>query len=211
MSQTPQRSARFAWRRSKRKARRHAASSSSLLDRAAQRAKEQSFELARRSAQILAGLRRTRCGDAHRARWALTPAGLRRLHAAGSRVRRRDRMAPSAPVADQSTGLPLLQLPAGFQYASFAWSGDTMLDGRPCPDRHDGMAVVMTRQTSARRRACADTQSRTRLRLGIVDDRRQQDTTTVERSMAAAHSAARRIWFFAMAAGSRSSQASEAR
>ena len=55
---------------------------------------------------------------------------------------------PIAPVADQSTGLPLLQLPAGFQYASFAWTGDTMLDGRPCPDRHDGMAVVTTRQTA---------------------------------------------------------------
>ena len=55
---------------------------------------------------------------------------------------------PLAPAADQSTGLPLLQLPAGFQYASFAWSGDTMLDGRPCPDRHDGMAVVTTRTTA---------------------------------------------------------------
>jgi len=54
---------------------------------------------------------------------------------------------PIAPVADQTTGLPLLQLPAGFRYASFSWSGDPMLDGRPCPDRHDGMAVVMTRQT----------------------------------------------------------------
>ena len=53
---------------------------------------------------------------------------------------------PISPVADQSTGLPLLQLPAGFQYASFAWSGDTMLDGRPCPGRHDGMAVVTTRR-----------------------------------------------------------------
>ena len=55
---------------------------------------------------------------------------------------------PIAPVADLSTGLPLLQLPAGFQYASFSWSGDAMLDGRPCPDRHDGMAVVSTRQTA---------------------------------------------------------------
>ena len=45
-------------------------------------------------------------------------------------------------------GCRLLQLPAGFQYASFAWSGDTMLDGRPCPDRHDGMAVVTTRHTA---------------------------------------------------------------
>ncbi len=53
---------------------------------------------------------------------------------------------PIAPVADQSTGLPLLQLPAGFRYTSFAWTGDTILDGRPCPSNHDGMAVVMTRR-----------------------------------------------------------------
>ncbi|MGZ8993324.1 MAG: alkaline phosphatase PhoX [Burkholderiaceae bacterium] len=56
---------------------------------------------------------------------------------------------PIAPVADQSTGLPLLQLPAGFQYASFAWTADTMLDGRPCPGRHDGMAVVTTRRVGS--------------------------------------------------------------
>ncbi len=56
---------------------------------------------------------------------------------------------PIAPVADQSTGLPLLQLPAGFQYASFAWNGDPMLDGRPCPSRHDGMAVVTTRRAGS--------------------------------------------------------------
>lgn len=49
---------------------------------------------------------------------------------------------PLAPVADQSTGLPLLQLPPGFSYQSFSWSGDAMADGRPCPDRHDGMAVM---------------------------------------------------------------------
>lgn len=49
-----------------------------------------------------------------------------------------------APVADLSTGLPLLQLPRGFSYRSFAWSGDRMDDGQVCPDRHDGMAVVAT-------------------------------------------------------------------
>ncbi len=53
---------------------------------------------------------------------------------------------PIAPVLDQSTGLPLLQLPAGFQYKSFAWGGDTMLDGRPCPGDADGMAVVASRR-----------------------------------------------------------------
>jgi uncharacterized protein len=49
-----------------------------------------------------------------------------------------------APVADVSTGLPLLQLPPGFEYRSFGWSGDPMSDGRPTPSNHDGMAVVDT-------------------------------------------------------------------
>ena len=51
---------------------------------------------------------------------------------------------PLAPVADAVTGLPLLQLPPGFSYSTFAWSGDVMADGQPCPDRHDGMAVMAT-------------------------------------------------------------------
>lgn len=49
---------------------------------------------------------------------------------------------PLAPVADRNTGLKLLQLPAGFSYESFGWTGDLMDDGQPCPDRHDGMAVI---------------------------------------------------------------------
>jgi secreted PhoX family phosphatase len=49
---------------------------------------------------------------------------------------------PLAPVADQSTGLPLLQLPKDFQYTCFGWSGDLMSNGQPTPPRHDGMAVV---------------------------------------------------------------------
>ncbi|QGW64496.1 DUF839 domain-containing protein [Lysobacter soli] len=56
------------------------------------------------------------------------------------------RYGPLAPVADRSTGLPLLQLPRGFSYRSFGWSGDVMSDGQPCPDRHDGMAVVAVRK-----------------------------------------------------------------
>jgi hypothetical protein len=55
------------------------------------------------------------------------------------------RYGPLAPVADRTTGLPLLQLPQGFSYRSFGWSGDRMDDGQPCPDRHDGMAVVGVR------------------------------------------------------------------
>jgi hypothetical protein len=36
---------------------------------------------------------------------------------------------PVAPVRDQTTGLSLLQLPRGFSYQSFGWSGD-------CGTRH---------------------------------------------------------------------------
>jgi uncharacterized protein len=47
-----------------------------------------------------------------------------------------------APVNDQATGLPLLQLPEGFSYSSFGWTGDVMSDGVATPGAHDGMAVV---------------------------------------------------------------------
>jgi uncharacterized protein len=49
---------------------------------------------------------------------------------------------PVAPVLDSATGLPLLQLPEGFEYRSFGWTGDPMDNGLPCPGSHDGMAVV---------------------------------------------------------------------
>ena len=49
------------------------------------------------------------------------------------------------PVPDQTTGLPLLQLPEGFSYQSFGWSGDIMDNGAPTPVAHDGMAVVRSR------------------------------------------------------------------
>jgi uncharacterized protein len=50
-----------------------------------------------------------------------------------------------APVNDLTTGLPLLQLPPGFRYKSYGWTGDLMTNGQPCPGRHDAMAVVRTR------------------------------------------------------------------
>lgn len=53
---------------------------------------------------------------------------------------------PIAPVKDLSTGLPLLQLPAGFAYKSFGWRGDLMSDGKTCPGGHDGMGVVLSRK-----------------------------------------------------------------
>ncbi|HKY18314.1 MAG TPA: alkaline phosphatase PhoX [Rhizomicrobium sp.] len=49
-----------------------------------------------------------------------------------------------APVADHNTGLNLLQLPSGFEYWSFSWTGDAMTNGTPTPGAHDGMAVVRT-------------------------------------------------------------------
>lgn len=53
---------------------------------------------------------------------------------------------PIAPVNDLSTGLPLLQLPAGFTYKSYGWTGDLMANGKPTPGSHDGMGVIVTRK-----------------------------------------------------------------
>ena len=52
---------------------------------------------------------------------------------------------PLAPVRDETTGLELLQLPAGFTYLSYGWTGDEMSDGRPTPGAHDGMAAFRVR------------------------------------------------------------------
>ena len=48
---------------------------------------------------------------------------------------------PLAPVADETTGLPLLHLPAGFRYLSFGWTGDPLANGIATPGAHDGMAA----------------------------------------------------------------------
>src|SRR5262245_18083427 len=48
---------------------------------------------------------------------------------------------PLAPVRDETTGLPLLELPDGFRYVSFGWTGDLMANGQPTPSSHDGMAT----------------------------------------------------------------------
>lgn len=50
-----------------------------------------------------------------------------------------------SPKLDLETGLPLLQLPEGFSYRSFGWTGDIMNNGQATPPRHDGMAVVEER------------------------------------------------------------------
>jgi secreted PhoX family phosphatase len=48
---------------------------------------------------------------------------------------------PLRPVSDATTGLPLLELPEGFRYLTFGWTGDPMDDGRRVPPLHDGMAA----------------------------------------------------------------------
>src|SRR5687768_12405106 len=59
--------------------------------------------------------------------------GVRRGHTEG--------YGPLFPTVDQTTGLPLLLLPAGFEYVSFGWRGDLLDNGQPTPGAHDGMAA----------------------------------------------------------------------
>lgn len=49
---------------------------------------------------------------------------------------------PLRETIDETTGLPLIKLPAGFRYKSFGWNRDVMSDGRTTPFNHDGMAVI---------------------------------------------------------------------
>ena len=51
-------------------------------------------------------------------------------------------LGPLVVVNDQATGLPLLKLPRGFSYHSFAWAGEKLADGYPSPGACDGMGVV---------------------------------------------------------------------
>jgi hypothetical protein len=48
------------------------------------------------------------------------------------------------PVADATTGLPLLHLPPGFRYFSFAWAGEALAGGGVIPGAADGMGIVAT-------------------------------------------------------------------
>lgn len=47
-----------------------------------------------------------------------------------------------SPKNDETTGLPLLELPDGFSYFSFGWTGEPLSDGGVTPPLHDGMAIV---------------------------------------------------------------------
>ena len=48
---------------------------------------------------------------------------------------------PLQPATDETTGLPLLHLPAGFRYLSFGWTGDPLRYELTTPEAHDGMAA----------------------------------------------------------------------
>ena len=51
-------------------------------------------------------------------------------------------LGPLRPVNDATSGLPILKLPEGFRYRSFAWAGETLGDGYASPRSCDGMGVV---------------------------------------------------------------------
>ena len=48
---------------------------------------------------------------------------------------------PLVAVKDETTGLPLLEVPEGFRYLSYGWTGDPLDGGRFTPGAHDGMAA----------------------------------------------------------------------
>ena len=69
---------------------------------------------------------------------------------------------PIRPTKDETTGLELLQLPEGFSYRSYSWTGDLMSDGVSCPNLHTAWpsstngiqwTTRLRRRTMAMRRA----------------------------------------------------------
>ncbi len=100
---------------------------------------------------------------------------------AGARTRNEAGYGPLKPVRDETTGLPLLHLPAGFRYLTFGWTGDPLADGRPTPGLHDGMAAFAA--TGSRIRLVRNHEVRTG---GAFADRPLYDriggggTTTIE-------------------------------
>lgn len=55
---------------------------------------------------------------------------------------------PIAPTPDETTGAPLLELPAGFRLVSGGWTGDPLEDGAPTPSNHDGIGCFRGRRGS---------------------------------------------------------------
>lgn len=61
---------------------------------------------------------------------------------AGEKARQFTDFGKLAPVNDKTTGLPLIQLPEGFEYVTFGWEKDELTEGGITPSMHDGMAVI---------------------------------------------------------------------
>jgi len=77
---------------------------------------------------------------------ALTPLEALARHVASTgQLPTAEGYGPLHPVADDITGLPLLQLPRGFRYFSLAWTGDRLSDGSLMPGAPDGMAAFAGR------------------------------------------------------------------
>jgi secreted PhoX family phosphatase len=75
------------------------------------------------------------------AAFALPLEALRTRVEAGLPVASEPDYGPLSPVKDATTGLPLLELPEGFRYTTFGWTGDPLDDGTWTPPAHDGMAA----------------------------------------------------------------------
>lgn len=74
---------------------------------------------------------------------SLTLLAASRLRGASGKVPpMREALGPLRPVADETTGLKLLDLPEGFRYKTFSWAGTELGDGFPVPGKADGMGVV---------------------------------------------------------------------
>lgn len=55
---------------------------------------------------------------------------------------------PLRPTKDETTSLELLQLPEGFRYLSYGWTGDEMDGGVVTPGQHDGMGVIASDEST---------------------------------------------------------------
>jgi secreted PhoX family phosphatase len=98
--------------------------------------------------------------------------GVRRGHTDG--------YGPLFETLDQTTGLPLLLLPRGFEYVSFGWRGDVLADGTVTPGSHDGMAAFAAGDGRVRLVRNHEVSGNTPFSLNQYDPRGGGGTTTLE-------------------------------
>jgi secreted PhoX family phosphatase len=98
--------------------------------------------------------------------------GVRRGHTEG--------YGPLFETLDETTGLPLLMLPRGFQYVSFGWRGDVLDDGTVTPGSHDGMAAFAAGNGRARLVRNHELSGNTPFSSTQYDSRAGGGTTTLE-------------------------------